>query len=126
MRVCRWSAQEGSRFRRVGAKPSCRSHEHLLLRDAEALASGRAEWVGGKHRAVTPTLRATDRGYDQAESVHLPLRSHAKIGVCRCCGTGTYERECNRCKLDRDQNLIPTPIRWEHSLDRSNRLPENV
>jgi hypothetical protein len=98
----------------------------MLLGDAEALvASGRAEWVGGKHKAVTPTPRATDRGYDAA-SGHRLTTFPAKLGICKCCGAGSFKRVCNRCQLDRDNNLDPNPSRWEHNLGRSTRVPESV
>jgi hypothetical protein len=132
MRVCQWSTQEALRFRRIGVKPSCGSHSHLLSRDAEALiALGMAEWVGRKQRAVTPTPRSTDRGYDNAPRMRPPTKTlPSELGVCKVCGAGSFLRVCNRCQLDgiddRYSHLIPTQNRWEHVLDGSNRVPENV
>lgn len=101
MRICQWSTQEALGFRKVGVKPSCRSHEHLLPREAEArVVSGMVEWVGQKRRAVAPTRKATDRGYDNAR-ITRPLTPRAlELGSCKCCGAGSFQVICHRCRLD--------------------------
>jgi hypothetical protein len=68
MRICIWAIAEAVQFECTRRdKPDCRLHDHELPARAETMvASGHFRWVGDKKRAITPTLRATDAGYDKA------------------------------------------------------------
>jgi hypothetical protein len=70
MRICCWGIVEAMQFERTRKKPECRLHDHEDQLRAEALvASGQFRWVGEKKRAITPTLQATDAGYDRAVGI---------------------------------------------------------
>ena len=89
MRICSWGISEAKLFERTRKKPDCRLHDHKLPANAEALvASGLFQWVGEKRRAISPTSRATEAGYDHE------VGPHGKPLVWVACGTNWQMKDC--------------------------------
>src|SRR5438445_7351107 len=127
--MCVWSATDVLRFQNTRNPPSCRTHDHLLPQHAEAkVKSGLFEWVGEKRRAITPARHTTDCAYDRAPSLQAKTK-RPPMGPCKCCGAGSFRAVCGRCHLDGigdGDNLVSTMDRWEHNLNRSNRITEVI
>jgi hypothetical protein len=117
------------RLKTTRKPPSCRTHDHLPPQRAEAKVESRLfEWVGQKRRAITPARHTTDCDYDRAPSLQ-PKMKRPPMGSCKFCGVGSVGAVCGRCRLDGitdGDNLVDTTNRWEHNLNRSNRITEVV